>query len=91
MAEAPANPEKPADPVAPPTKTPSAKAGTTWMDVLNGIIYMLLSAAAVYYGWTLGQKYAFQYWMVVQSLGATIREYIGKMIEYAKRSAQSIQ
>jgi len=88
MGDAPANPEKPATPVAPPTKTVNATQETTWMDVLNGIIYMILSVAAIYYGWTFGQKYAFQYWMIVQSLGATIREYIGKAIEYAKRSAQ---
>lgn len=81
----------PANPVRPPTKTLNAKPSTSWTDVLNGIIYLLLSVAAIYYGWTFGKKYALQYWMVVQSVGATIREYIWKMIQYAKSSGQPVQ
>jgi len=81
----------PVNPVVPTTKTLNARQGTSWTDVLNGIIYLLLSVAAIYYGWTFGQKYALQYWMVVQSIGATIREYIWKMIQYAKSSGQSVQ
>lgn len=79
----------PANPVAPPTKTPSAKK-TTWTDVLNGIIYMALSVAAVYYGWIFGQKYALKYWMIVQAIGSTIQVYIYKLIESIKQYASKV-
>lgn len=78
----------PANPVPPPTKTPSVKK-TSWTDVLNGLIYVALSVAAVYYGWIYGQKYALQYWMTIQVLGSTIRDYLIRLIarirEYASK------
>lgn len=83
--------EAPPRPVAPPTKTLNNRKSMTWIDVLNGIMYLLLTGAAVYYGWIFGQKYALRYWMIVQALGATIREYIGKMIAYAKKASQNVQ
>jgi len=76
----------PTKPVVPPTKTPSAKK-TTWTDVLNGIIYMALSVAAIYYGWIFGQKYALKYWMIVQVIGTTLQTYILKMIASIRQFA----
>ena len=73
----------PANPVAPPTKTPSVKK-TSWTDVLNGLIYIVLSVAAVYFGWMYGKKYALQYWMTVQVVGSTIRTYLIQLIAKAR-------
>ena len=86
------NPPKPAA-LAPSSTTKTPNAGTppwTFSDYMNYVIFVASTAAAVYYGWTIGRSHALTYWMVVQSLGQVLGEYARKIIaaaqEYVRRS-----
>jgi hypothetical protein len=86
MAAAPANTTPPST-----TKTPNAgKPVWTFSDYVNYVIFLVSTAAAIYYGWTLGRSHALPYWMVVQSLGQVLGDYARRIIagaqEYVRRS-----
>jgi hypothetical protein len=74
MQSAPAHSETPAPP--PLVATASSSTPVTFMDVLNFIVYAIFTVVAVYYGWTMGQKYAVMYWTVVQKFGENLRTWV---------------
>jgi hypothetical protein len=73
-------PDKP--PKAPQVieKSTSVSQPTTFTDVINMLVFLIMVGAAVYYGWKLGRQHALKFWMVVQMIGQTLREYIAKAI-----------
>ncbi len=74
---------KPTEPPKTPDvieKSTSVSQPTTLTDVINMLVFLVMVGAAIYYGWKFGRQYALQFWMVVQMIGQTIREYIGKAI-----------
>lgn len=70
-------------------KTPSfSTKQVTMMDVLSNILFIVFSAAAIYYGWKLGRQYGLYFWSIVQVIGSTIRMYLVRMISYAQEYAR---
>ena len=74
MQSAPAHSDTPAPP--PLVQSASTTKPTTFVDILNFIVYAIFTAVAVYYGWTMGQKYAVMYWTVIQKFGENLRTWV---------------
>ena len=85
MQAAPANEkEKPSITTA-VEKTPSfSTKQVTMIDVISNILFICLSAAAIYYGWTLGKQNGLYFWSIIQVIGSTIRSYLVQLISYAQ-------
>ena len=70
-------------------KTPSFSAKqVTMTDILSNILFIVFSAAALYFGWKLGRQYGPYFWAVIQAIGSAIRSYIIQLIVYAQEYAR---
>jgi hypothetical protein len=58
------------------------------IDLLSTVIFVGLSAVAVYYGWRLGKQNGPYFWSIIQVIGSTIRSYLLQFIGYAQEYAR---
>lgn len=70
-------------------KTPSfSTKQVTMMDNLSNILFIVFSAAALYFGWKIGKEKGPYFWSVIQAIGSAIRSYLVQLISYAQEYAR---
>lgn len=56
---------------------------TTASDIFSYVFYLFVIGVSGYYGWILGRRYAYSFWVFVQAIGAAIGRILQSIFNYA--------